>query len=82
MKKTYICIVVHEDGDNELTKRELTSKQVDEYLFRGVLSFEADDPDKLQKELLKYGNEPDDIAEALRYILNAEPGESCIVGKV
>ena len=81
--KTYICIHVYDDGDNELTKLELNSNGVSCKLFEGDLCFDASyDVDKLTLELLDYGNEPKDVKEAVTYILNAAIGESCIVGKV
>jgi hypothetical protein len=83
MKKTYICIRVYDDGDNELTKLELNSSEVSCKLFEGTLCFDIDhDVDKLTLELLDYGNEPKDVKEAVTYILNQPVGDSCIVGKV
>ena len=83
MLKTYICVHVHEDGDNELTKRELTEKQGIDLINEGDLCFNVSVANrKLTAELLDYGNEPEDIKKAIEYILNAQPGESCIVGKV
>lgn len=83
MKKTYICVHVYDDGDNELTKLELNSSEVSCKLFEGILCFDIDyDVDKLTLELLDYGNEPKDVKEAVTYILNQPVGDSCIVGKV
>jgi hypothetical protein len=83
MKKTYITVHVYDDGDNELTKSELTDQGVDEKVYDGDLCFDvATQIPKLTDELIEYGNEEKDVQEALAYILNAQPGESCIVGKV
>ena len=81
MVKTYIIVHVHDDGDNELTLKKLHSHQVAHELIMGNLSFDIEQPESLKKELLSYGNEPEDIDEALSYILKAQPGESYIVGK-
>ena len=81
--KEYICVHVYDDGDNELTKRELTKEQCLSLIYDGDLCFNVLFAKKnLTKELLEYGNELEDIEEALQYILNVEPGTSCIVGKV
>jgi hypothetical protein len=83
MKKTYITVHVYDDGDNELTKSELTDRGVDEKIYGGDLCFDVTTQiPKLTSELIEYGNEKKDVQEALTYILNAQPGESCIVGKV
>jgi hypothetical protein len=84
MKDTYICIHVHEDGENELTKRIMNLEQVEERIFHGDICFtyvQVLDGD-LKRELLIYGNEPEDVEEALSYILSAKVDESCIVGKI
>jgi hypothetical protein len=83
MLKTYICVHVHEDGDNELTKRELTKEQGISLIYEGDLCFNVSVANrKLTKELLDYGNEPEDIKKAIEYIMKAPVNESCIVGKV
>lgn len=86
MKKCYIRVIVHDDGQNELTRLELESKEVDRLrgsLNTGELYFDAQKeiPD-LREELLTYGNEEPDVDEALSYILGACAGDECIVGKV
>jgi len=83
MIKTYICVHVYDDGDNELTKLELSPMGVEDKNNEGDLCFDTKTQiQELTHELITYGNEEKDIQEALTYILNAQPGESCIVGKV
>jgi hypothetical protein len=83
MKKTYICVHVYDDGDNELTKLELGPMGIKDRINGGGLCFDAETQVKeLTHELLEYGNDPGDVKEALTYILNVAVGESCIVGKV
>lgn len=83
MKKTYINVHVHDDGDNELTKLDLTPQEVEEKLYGGDLCFDVETQTQgLIHELIDYGNEESEVNEALTYILAAQPGESCIVGKV
>jgi hypothetical protein len=83
MKKTYINVHVHDDGDNELTKLDLTPQEVEEKLYGGDLCFDVETQTQgLIHELIDYGNEEAEVNEALTYILAAQPGESCIVGKV
>lgn len=83
MKKTYINVHVHEDGDNELTRLELNSSEVSTRLYNGDLCFDADtEVNKITTELLDYGNDPKDVKDAVIYILNSPVGESCIVGKI
>lgn len=83
MKKTYICVHVYDDGDNELLKLELDPSEVSRNIFKIDHLFDIDhDIDKLTLELLDYGNDPKDVKEAVTYILNQPVGDSCIVGKV
>lgn len=81
---TYICVFVFDDGDNELSKQVLTEEQVRRKLFDGYLSYSEKQVESgdLGRALIDYGNEPDDVKEAIDHILAAQPGETCIVGKV
>lgn len=85
MKRCYIRVFVYEDGDNELTRLELDTKEVK--CLRGSsnsgeLYFDAQtEATKLRKELISYGNEDKDVDEALIFILGACAGDTCIVGK-
>lgn len=80
---TYITVHVYDDGDNELTKRELTQEQGITLIYEGDLCYNMTFARReLTKELIDYGNDPKDVEEAIEFILNAQPGESCIVGKI
>lgn len=83
MKKTYISVHVHEDGDNELTKLKLNSSQISTKFYNGDLIYDVDhDVKQLTDELLEYGNDPLSTSEAVKHILAAPVNTSCIVGKV
>lgn len=79
-----ICVFVDDDGENELTKRDLSPEQRSEKLFEGIQSFSIDIKglESLKNELLDYGNVPDDVDEAIQYILKAQVNESCIIGNL
>jgi hypothetical protein len=86
MKKCYIRVIVHDDGDNELTRLELESKEVDRLrgpLNTGELYFEAQtEIPVLRNELVSYGHEEKDIDEAIAHVLGSCNGDECIVGKI
>ena len=83
MKKTYITVHVYDDGDNELTKLDLTPKEVEDKLYGGDRCFDVEtQTQRLTHELIDYGNEEAEVLDALSYILKAKLGESCIVGRV
>lgn len=83
MKDVYIVVHVHDDGDNELTRVRLDPSEVTQKIYAGDLCFNADkEVDKLTRELLTYGNDPEDVKEAVVHILNSGINTTCIVGKV
>lgn len=86
MKKAYIRVIVYDDGQNELTRLELDSKEVDRLrgaLNTGELYYDAQKeiPD-LRNELVSYGHEEKDIDEAIAHVLGACNGYPCIIGKI
>lgn len=83
MKKTYISVHVHDDGDTELTKLQLDSTQISTKFYNGDLIYDVDhDIKQLTNELLEYGNEQHDAQDAVTHILASPVHTTCIVGKV
>lgn len=82
MGQTYIVIHVYDDGDTELTKRELTPEESRVHLLSGDICFNINDLDNLRSELSTYGHEDDSIDAAVKYITNGNLCDPCIVGKV
>jgi len=77
-----IKVIVHEDGDTELTKVFVKSI-MDRALLacEGAVLFSEEEvtEDKLMAELKDYGHEEGRAQEAITFITTAKVGESCIV---
>jgi hypothetical protein len=83
MKKTYISVHVHDDGDNELTKLQLDSSQISTKFYNGDLIYDVDhDVKQLTNELLEYGNDPQEVQDAVTHMLASPVNTSCIIGKI
>jgi hypothetical protein len=83
-KRIYVIVHVYDDGNTELTVHELFQDQARRFLHGGDIPFIETDilNGKLREELISYGYEESDIDNAIKYILKAPVGESCIVGKL
>jgi hypothetical protein len=80
----YLLLIVHEDGDNEITRVDLTEAQAKKKIYDGYVVFSQKDVEagKLRDELLDYGNDEDDVEEAVTYSLTAPLNEPFVVGKI
>jgi hypothetical protein len=82
MVQTYVNVHVYDDGDTELTKLELAPDDVRARLFSGDICYSIDDLDNLKSELSTYGHEDDSINAAIKYVIESNLNDPCIVGKV
>ena len=81
--QTYIVVHVYDDGDTELTKQDLTRDNVRMHLFSGDICYHIEDHlDDLKSELSTYGHEDDSIDAAIKYVIDGNLNDPCIVGKV
>jgi len=80
----HILLIVHDDGDNELTKVDLSTEQAKNKIYDGYVVFNQKEvtAGRLREELLDYGNEEDQVKEAVAYSLTAPLGKPFIVGKI
>lgn len=82
MLQTYLVIHVYDDGDTELTKKELTPDNVRTHLLSGDVCYHIEDLDNIKSELSTYGHENDSIDAAVKYVIDGNLNDPCIVGKV
>jgi len=80
--QNYIVVHVYDDGDTELTKQELTPENVRANLLSGNICYHIEDLDNLKSELSTYGHEDDSIDAAVKYVIDGNLNDPCIVGKV
>lgn len=80
----HILLRVHDDGDNEITRVNILIDQAKKKLYDGYRVFSEQEVKfgKLKDELLDYGNEEDDVEEAVAYSLTAPLNKPFIVGKI
>jgi len=79
----YVQVHVHDDGDTELTRVNLSEQAFEETsMTERLFGLEDIKNGAFTQELISYGIEEQEVAEALAYILTAEFNEPCIVGKL
>lgn len=80
----HILLIVHDDGDNELTRVDLPEAQAKKKIYEGYVVFNQREVEvgRLREELLDYGNEARQVGEAVAYSLTAPLGKPFIVGKI